>query len=125
MLKTILYVDDEDNLLELVKDFFEMQGYIVFTANNGEAGLQIVHDKKPDLVITDLDMPGMGGIEMTRQIRSHFPLLPVVAVSGVFTPERIPVLEQLGIKHRVSKPFKFEDLETAIKQAHQESLVHD
>lgn len=68
--KTILIVDDEPDILEFLQYNLEKEGYRVFTANNGENGIAIAEKEKPDLIILDIMMPKMDGVEVCRQLRS-------------------------------------------------------
>ncbi|MCG8328110.1 MAG: response regulator transcription factor [Chitinophagales bacterium] len=66
----ILVVDDEPDILEFLKYNLEKEGYQVVTANNGEEGIEVADKEKPDLIILDIMMPKMDGVEVCRQIRS-------------------------------------------------------
>jgi CheY-like chemotaxis protein len=79
----ILCVDDEENPLILRKLVLEKAGYQVVTANSGRKALEVLESQPIDLVLSDLLMPGMTGTELSRQIKSRYPKLPVVLVSGV------------------------------------------
>ena len=79
----ILCVDDEENPLILRKLVLEKAGYQVVTANSGRRALEVLESQPIDLVLSDLLMPGMIGTELSRQIKSRYPKLPVVLVSGV------------------------------------------
>jgi CheY-like chemotaxis protein len=79
----ILCVDDEENPLILRKLVLEKAGYEVVTANSGRRALEVLESQPIDLVLSDLLMPGMTGTELSRQIKSRYPKLPVVLVSGV------------------------------------------
>lgn len=72
-MKKILVVDDEPHVTLVLKQFLERSGYVVFTALNGELALAIIEQEKPDLVITDVQMPKMGGIELCKQIITKYP----------------------------------------------------
>ncbi len=68
--KTILIVDDEPDILEFLQYNLEKEGYRVFTANNGENGIAIAEKEQPDLIILDIMMPKMDGVEVCRQLRN-------------------------------------------------------
>lgn len=68
----ILVVDDEHSLVDLCQIILRQAGYLVRGANNGRQALEMVHEEPPDLVLLDVMMPGMDGIEVCRQIRSRF-----------------------------------------------------
>ncbi len=72
-MKKVLVVDDEPHVTLVLKQFLERSGYSVCTALNGELALVIIEQEKPDLVITDVQMPIMGGIELCEHIRNKYP----------------------------------------------------
>ena len=77
-MKKILLVDDEEGIQMLYREELEDEGYEVISAYTGEEGLQKFKDESPDLVILDIQMPGMNGIETLRQMKMHNPDLPVI-----------------------------------------------
>jgi DNA-binding NtrC family response regulator len=79
----ILCVDDEENPLKLRKLVLERQGYEVVTANSSKQALEVLTTAKIDLVLSDQLMPGGSGTELAKAIKSRYPLLPVVLISGV------------------------------------------
>jgi CheY-like chemotaxis protein len=79
----ILCVDDEENPLILRKLVLQKAGYEVIVANSGKQALEILATRTVDLVLSDLLMPGMTGAQLARQIKTAYPRLPVVLVSGV------------------------------------------
>jgi len=78
----ILIVDDEKILLEGWKEELTLAGYSVKTAESGKEALEMIKDDKPDIVITDLVMPGMNGVEVCRQVKGIYPDVEVLFVSG-------------------------------------------
>jgi two-component system KDP operon response regulator KdpE len=105
----ILIIDDEPQITRVLRAALSAQGYDVRTANEPEEGLQVFRDWTPDLVVTDLMMPGMSGVEVTRAIRSKG-LTPVLILS-VRDHERSKV-EALdsGADDYVTKPFGIQEL---------------
>ena len=80
--KKILLVDDEDGIQLLYREEFEDEGYLVDSAINGEEALKIFKDNPPDLVILDINMPGMNGIEVLRQMKEMNAELPIILSSA-------------------------------------------
>ena len=105
----ILVIDDEPQITRVLRASLSAQGYDVRTANDPEEALRVFKDWPPDLVITDLMMPGMSGVEVTRAIRSHG-TTPVLVLS-VREHERSKV-EALdaGADDYVTKPFGIQEL---------------
>ena len=105
----ILVIDDESQITRVLRAALSAQGYDVRTANDPEEGLRLFRDWAPDLVITDLMMPVMSGVEVCRAIRSHS-TTPVLVLS-VREHERSKV-EALdaGADDYVTKPFSIQEL---------------
>jgi two-component system KDP operon response regulator KdpE len=105
----VLVIDDEPQITRVLRASLAMQGYEVRTANDPEEGLQVFRDWPPDLVITDLMMPGMSGVEVCRAIRARV-ATPVIVLS-VRDHERSKV-EALdaGADDYVTKPFSIQEL---------------
>ncbi|HET6842015.1 MAG TPA: response regulator [Candidatus Angelobacter sp.] len=82
--KKILLVDDEPNIRILLGSILKQAGYTVDVAEDGFAALHSIQQAMPDLVITDLRMPNMNGFELLSVIRTRFPELPAIAISGEF-----------------------------------------
>jgi len=78
MKKTLLIVDDEASILDIYQAEFEDDGYRVLLAEDGEQALKIFWDDKPDLVILDIQMPGMNGLETLRQMKTIDAAVPVL-----------------------------------------------
>lgn len=114
--KTILIVDDEPDLVEALADFLELEGYRVRRAFNGEEGLASLKQMKPDLIILDVKMPKMSGIEFCRRIYrpgEHKTEFPVLVLTGREYLE--PVFKEINVDGFMSKPFSFDDLTRKIK----------
>ncbi len=80
--KHILLVDDEEGIQLLYREEFEEEGYEVISASNGDEALEIFNREPPDLVILDINMPGMSGIEVLRRMKEINPDLPVILSSA-------------------------------------------
>ncbi len=81
-MKKILLVDDEDGIHLLYREEFEEEGYEVVSAYNGDQAIEKFQEEKPDLVILDINMPGMNGIEVLRRLKEISPELPVILSSA-------------------------------------------
>lgn len=80
--KRILVVDDEEGIQLLYREEFEDEGYEIISAYNGDEALVIFREQTPDLVILDINMPGMNGIEVLRRMKETHPNLPVILSSA-------------------------------------------
>ena len=113
----MLVVDDDPRLLHIVAMYLGIEGYEVAMAANGEDGLAEVGKQRPDLIILDIMMPGMDGIEACRRIRSSpetadIPVLMFSALSGDDDVERA---RQAGANHLITKPFNLVGLGSVVK----------
>lgn len=115
----ILLVDDEELLREGVQEMLEMQGFSVISAANGELALACVKEQDIDLIITDLVMPKMDGIDFVQQLRMINPDVPVIVVSGstrnIMQRYGIETIQVPGADASLSKPFKSVDLIAQIR----------
>jgi two-component system KDP operon response regulator KdpE len=114
--KNILVVDDEAQITRVLKTSLSSFGYGIRTAADGEEALQLIHDWSPDLIITDLRMPNMDGLELCREVRknSQVPII-VLSVKG---EESIKVQAlDAGADDYVTKPFSMNELTARIRAA--------
>jgi CheY-like chemotaxis protein len=78
----VLLVEDDDDNRELMAEVLEASGYEVLSASTGQEGLKTLSEHSVDVVVTDIGMPGMGGLEMARAAKAIAPKIPVVVVTG-------------------------------------------
>ncbi len=104
MAQTILVVDDEPEIVRLVRSYLEKDGYRVLTAYNGEEALYTARSSKPDLVVLDILMPKMDGMEFTRRIRREQDVPIIMLTARAEETDRIVGLE-MGADDYVTKPF--------------------
>ena len=102
--ETLLIIDDEISIRESLADLFEDKGYRVFTAEDGHMGLDLFFREKVDVVITDLLMPVMGGLEVMRTIHESDPNQPMIVISGAGKKQDVIQALQMGAKDYISKP---------------------
>ena len=113
---TILVVDDEPQIRRVLRSTLTSQGYVIIDAKTGEEGLESVRKNKPDLVLLDVNMPGMGGIEACREIRRSSDA-PIIMLT-VRNAERDKVLAlDAGADDYVVKPFGIEELLARVRSA--------
>lgn len=105
--ETILIVDDEEDIVELIKYNLSMEGYSIFTALTGEEAVKIAGKIRPDLMVLDLMLPGIDGLEVTRRIRSgrEAPDMPIVMLTAKGEESDIVIGLELGANDYISKPF--------------------
>jgi DNA-binding response OmpR family regulator len=113
--KRILLVDDEQHIVDVVVYILEENSFEVITALDGDAGLRKFKDARPDLVVLDLNLPGMAGLDLFREMRRLRPEAPVVMLtSRAEEIDRVLGLE-LGADDYVTKPFSPRELAARVK----------
>jgi CheY-like chemotaxis protein len=116
----ILVIDDEDGVRRAVRIVLERSSYRVREARSGLEALRLWHEEESDLVITDIHMPEMDGLEMIRQLHALSPHLPVIAVSGSGEMASRDLLKDAGLSgpiRTLDKPFKIIELLECVREA--------
>lgn len=109
----ILVIDDDAKIRDMVRRMLESRGHTVQTADDGITGIDVIAEKAPDLVITDIFMPQQDGFETLVEIRKAFPALKVIAMSGGDERGLLTLLEDaewLGANRTIPKPFTPKEL---------------
>jgi len=101
----ILIVDDETGIVDEIKDFFEEEGFEVHTADSGEDGIEMVQSVQPDLMILDMKLPDISGIEVLKVAKEKSPHTKVIVVTGYVDQSLIDKAEELGRDSFLQKPF--------------------
>ena len=117
-MKKILLVEDDKSLAEIITDILLIHGYIVDVADTGDKGRQSLFSYKPDIVISDVSMPGMNGIDLVQLIRKD-PLhksVPVILLSARTTIKDIQNGRDAGADIYLTKPCKAEDLVSSVSR---------
>jgi len=110
----ILVVDDDPKLLRLVRRELQAEGYRVITASDGETGLQVISEEEPALVLLDIMMPDIDGIEVCRRVR-RFSEVPIVMLTAKGQPDDVVRGLQAGADDYVTKPFSTNELVARVK----------
>ncbi|ADJ25592.1 two component transcriptional regulator, winged helix family [Dehalogenimonas lykanthroporepellens BL-DC-9] len=114
MAKKILVIDDERKIIDIVRAYLEKEGYRVLTATDGEAGLKVWRQERPDLVVLDLMMPKLSGNDVCRIIRQESETPVIMLTARDELTDKIVGLE-LGADDYVTKPFEGRELVARIK----------
>jgi len=109
MSSTILIIEDQEPVRTLVRHVLEDAGYQVCEAANGRQGLERFHAQPTDLVITDLEMPEMNGLDVILELTRTFLNVKVIAMSGVSSDD-LQKAKLLGARHTLSKPLDLQAL---------------
>ena len=113
----IVVVEDEADILEILIYNLEREGFVVISADNGNQGLQLIKQHLPDIVLLDLMLPGMDGLEVCQHIRAHAPSanIPVIMVTAKSEESDVVLGLGLGADDYVNKPFSPKELIARIK----------
>ncbi len=116
-MNSILIVDDERNYLLVLEALLSEEGYQVITAEDARKGLELLHENDLDVVITDMKMPGMDGLELMERVRLLQPDLPVILMTAFGSVEKAVEAMRKGAFDYILKPFKNEELKLTISKA--------
>lgn len=112
---SILVVDDELLIRDLLYDFFVDQGWDIAVAENSQKAISYLEDNPVDLVLTDIKMPEMDGMELTQYIKEHHPEMPVVIMTGYPSVETAVSALRIKAADYIVKPFNINQLYKTIK----------
>jgi two-component system phosphate regulon response regulator PhoB len=123
---TILVIDDEKDLIELVRYNLEKEGFDVIAATDGQSGLEVVKKHRPDLVVLDLMMPGLDGLQVCQQLRSdpRAGRIPVIMLTAKATEADRVVGLELGADDYITKPFSPREVVARVKAVLRRSVPH-
>jgi len=113
-MKKLLVVDDELDVCDFVKSFFEERGFKVYTALGGREALRMLKKESPDMVLLDIRMKDMDGIETLRRIREVDKNVKVIMVTAVADQDKMDAADELGASGYITKPLVLEELESIV-----------
>ncbi len=116
-LGAVLAVDDEQNIRRLIRNEFTLEGFDVTTAKSGEEGLALIQKKRFDVILLDIKLPKMSGIEVLRKIKKTSIDIEVIMITGYGDVQSAVDSLKLGARDYVTKPFKLDDLLTIVRTA--------
>jgi len=114
---SILVVDDERSMRDFLKILLQKEGYTVVTAHNGENALECLESQEFDLIISDIRMPGMGGLELLGAVKEQNPDLPVIMITAFASPDDAVQAMKNGAFDYISKPFNVDEIKSVIESA--------
>jgi len=112
----ILVIDDDRGIRHLLDALLRDKGYSVLLAENGQKGLELFRQERPDVIVLDLKMPEMDGLTVLRHVRSLNLTQPVIIYLGAWTPKTEQQIRALGITETVTKDCSLDRLEEAVKR---------
>jgi two-component system nitrogen regulation response regulator NtrX len=113
----VLIIDDEEGIRESLSGIFEDEGYAAFTASSGEEALKVLKEQSPDLIMLDVWLPGIDGVQTLKEIKSMKPDLPVIMISGHGNIELAVKATKTGAYDFMEKPLSLERVILAAKRA--------
>ncbi len=118
----VLLVDDEQKFVETLSERLQMRDLENETVYNGEQALSFVDDKEPDVMVLDLKMPGIDGMEVLRQVTRKFPKIRVIILTGHGTDRDEEESRRIGVFDYLKKPVDIEVLVNRIKAAYRDKI---
>jgi len=115
--RRVLIVDDEQAIREMLHCFFETKGYGTQTAGGAEEALNLIGAERPHLVVLDLRLPGMGGLDALKRIKQLSPPIPVLLMTGYGGVDSAVAAMKLGAEDYLTKPLKLNELLRAVERA--------
>lgn len=117
--KKVLIIDDDAKIRRVLDLRLKKAGYQVFVAANGEAGLNLFRAEQPDIIITDILMPGKEGLETIMELRRDSPEVKIIAMSGggrVGADKYLDLAKKFGAEHTFTKPFTGKEVLLAVRK---------
>jgi len=114
--KKVLVIDDQAGIRALLAEVFTALGIEVIEAKNGSEGLDTIDKRKPDIILLDMKMPGLSGIETLRLIRARNCVVPIILVTAYQENDIAVEAERLGVTARLVKPFDLEELKRLVRR---------
>ena len=113
-LKKLLIIDDEDDVRLFLEDFLSEREFYVSSAPSAEEGLELMAKNIPDVVLLDLMMPGMDGLECLKQIKKKYPQIKVIMITALNDEAKVALAKKNGAENYILKPFSLEYLESEL-----------
>ena len=117
-MSTVLIVEDNEKNMKLARDVLQAKGYTTLEAVSGEDGVKLARERGPDLVLMDIQLPGINGIEAFKQIRGDAKTsrIPVVALTASVTPTDRTAISAAGFDAFVGKPINLKEFLETVKR---------
>lgn len=118
--KKVLIVDDQNGIRVLLMEVFSSEGYSTYQASNGKIALNIVREESPDIVLLDMKIPGMDGLEILKQIKKMEPQMKVIMMTAYGELDMIKEATDLGAIMHFTKPFDIDEMRVAVNMTLQQ-----
>lgn len=113
-LKKVLIVDDQYGIRLLLKEVFSKDNIGIYQASNGKQALEVIQHEKPDLILLDMKMPGMDGIELLRRLRGLDTRVKVIMMTAYGELDMVEEASELGASAHFTKPFDIDELRSEV-----------
>jgi two-component system, OmpR family, response regulator len=120
----LLIVDDEKDFVDALAERLQLRGFQVLTAIDGEGALRIIEDDPPQLVILDIMMPGLSGLDVLQQIKERTPQIPVILLTGLGSTAEGTKGMHLGAYDFLIKPINIDELIQKMDEAARNARAH-
>lgn len=120
----LLLVDDEEDFVFALAERLSFRKYDTRAATSGEAALSEIEKERPDIVVLDLKMPGMGGMEVLREIKARDPSIDVIILTGSVDSEIGEIAIRAGATYHIVKPMDIEDLMQKLQNIEKQRDLH-
>ena len=121
----VLFVDDEIDFLETLMKRMKKRGVDVMGVGSGDEALKLLDESRPDVVVLDVKMPGMDGIQTLRELKKRYPLIEVIMLTGHANVEVAIQGMELGAFDYLMKPMDMDELLYKIQDAYKKKSLHD
>lgn len=121
--KKVLIVDDQNGIRILLMEVFSTEGYTMYQAANGKIALEIVENDVPDLVLLDMKIPGMDGLEILKHIKEMNPSIKVIMMTAYGELDMIKEATELGALMHFTKPFDIDEMRVAVNMQLKDDTV--
>lgn len=114
----ILIVDDETSIRTLLTEHLKKQGHQIYTAENGLKALQLLEEHKIDVIISDIIMPELDGVELVKRVRVEYPITRIIMMTGFVSIDNLLICVQNQVDTVIFKPFrKLDEFTTAVEKS--------
>lgn len=117
----ILIIDDQPGVRKLLEEVLSMEGYSINLASNGTQAMELISSTRPDLVLMDVKMPGINGLELLKVLKEKATQINVIMMTACIEQEIIEEAKKYGVEHYINKPFDLEEVCSILKQVLNES----
>ena len=115
-MKKIVLIEDDKLIVTIIEFILKKEGYTVLSANDGNEGLKIIEEVKPDLILTDVMLTYKSGLEVASISKKKFPLIPIIIITALERKEeKIKEAFKIGVNGYISKPIEHDELLTLIQ----------